>query len=177
MAKVVKNAGRTKLNVISKPVYAVQESFVLKYWATFTSPIITGTSTKGPITAENASPEFIPNTAIATAIASSKLLLAAVKDNVAVCPYVAPALLLTKNENRNIITKYIISGIAINKTSNGNLIMYSPLSENITIMVNNRAISVIGLILGINLVLYQSLLLILIRKYLERKPAIKGIPR
>ena len=46
---------------------------------------MTGTSTKGPITAVKASPEFIPNTAIATAIASSKLLLAAVNERVTVC--------------------------------------------------------------------------------------------
>lgn len=44
--------------------------------------IRTGTSTNGPITAAKASPEFIPNTAMATAIASSKLLLAAVKESV-----------------------------------------------------------------------------------------------
>lgn len=50
------------------------------------SPIITGTSTSGPITAVKALPEFIPKTAIATAMASSKLLLAAVKESVAVCP-------------------------------------------------------------------------------------------
>ena len=36
----------------------------------------TGTSTKGPMTAANASPELIPKTAMATAIASSKLSLA-----------------------------------------------------------------------------------------------------
>lgn len=59
--------------------------FFLKYIATFTRPIITGTSTNGPITAVNASPEFIPKTAIATAIASSKLLLAAVNERVTVC--------------------------------------------------------------------------------------------
>ena len=47
-----------------------------------TNAIITGTSTNGPITAANASPEFIPNTAIATAIANSKLLLAAVNASV-----------------------------------------------------------------------------------------------
>ena len=38
-----------------------------------------GTSTKGPITAVKACPEFIPKTAIATAIASSKLFPEAVK--------------------------------------------------------------------------------------------------
>jgi hypothetical protein len=41
-----------------------------------------GTSTNGPITAANAAPELIPNTPIATAIANSKLLLAAVNDSV-----------------------------------------------------------------------------------------------
>ena len=55
-----------------------------KYSETFTSPISTGTSTSGPMTAANAAPELIPNTATATAIASSKLLLAAVNDSVAV---------------------------------------------------------------------------------------------
>lgn len=39
---------------------------------------MTGTSTSGPITAAKAAPELMPNTAMATAIASSKLLLAAV---------------------------------------------------------------------------------------------------
>ena len=39
-----------------------------------------GTSTSGPMTPANASPEFKPKTAIETAIANSKLLPAAVKD-------------------------------------------------------------------------------------------------
>ena len=52
--------------------------------ATLTRPIITGTSTSGPMTAAKAAPESIPNTATATAIASSKLLLAAVKASVVV---------------------------------------------------------------------------------------------
>ena len=43
----------------------------------------TGTSTRGPMTAAKASPDWSPNTATATAMASSKLLLAAVKDRVA----------------------------------------------------------------------------------------------
>jgi hypothetical protein len=42
-----------------------------------TNPIITGTSTIGPITAAKAWPEEIPKTATATAMANSKLLLAA----------------------------------------------------------------------------------------------------
>src|SRR5271166_6009511 len=52
--------------------------------ATLTSAIITGTSTSGPITAANAAPEFMPNTDTATAIASSKLLEAAVNASVVV---------------------------------------------------------------------------------------------
>jgi len=58
--------------------------FLWKNNATLTSEINTGTSTSGPITAANASPECKPNTPIATAIANSKLLLAAVNDKVAV---------------------------------------------------------------------------------------------
>src|SRR4030066_2252902 len=61
--------------------------------ATFTKPIITGTSTSGPITAANACPEAMPNTATATAIASSKLLLAAVKAMLAVLGELAPIFL------------------------------------------------------------------------------------
>ena len=53
--------------------------------ATLTSPISTGTSTSGPITAANAAPLSMPKLAIATAIASSKLFDAAVNDSVADC--------------------------------------------------------------------------------------------
>ena len=42
-----------------------------------------GTSINGPITHAKATPDFIPNTAIATAMANSKLFPAAVKDRVA----------------------------------------------------------------------------------------------
>ena len=44
---------------------------------------MTGTSTSGPMTAAKASPELMPKTATATAMASSKLLLAAVNERVA----------------------------------------------------------------------------------------------
>ena len=53
--------------------------------ATPTSRISTGTSTRGPITAAKAAPWLIPKVAIATAMASSKLLEAAVNDRVADC--------------------------------------------------------------------------------------------
>lgn len=56
---------------------------LLKNSETLTRLISTGTSTSGPITAAKATPELMPNTAIETAMASSKLLLAAVNDNVA----------------------------------------------------------------------------------------------
>jgi hypothetical protein len=69
-------------------VVAVDSSFhfqrFLNRKATCTRAISMGTSTRGPITAANATPELIPKTATATAMASSKLLLAAVKDSVAV---------------------------------------------------------------------------------------------
>jgi hypothetical protein len=51
--------------------------------ATLTRPMSTGTSTRGPITAANAAPLWMPKLAMATAMASSKLLEAAVKDSVA----------------------------------------------------------------------------------------------
>src|ERR1035437_2215107 len=50
--------------------------------ATFTSEISTGTSTSGPMTAAKAAPWWIPKVAIATAMASSKLLDDAVKESV-----------------------------------------------------------------------------------------------
>ncbi len=66
---------------------------------------MTGTSTSGPMTAAKATPESMPYTATATAMASSKLLLAAVNDRVAHFPYPAPALRLMKNDSTNITTK------------------------------------------------------------------------
>src|SRR5208283_4479753 len=50
--------------------------------ATVTRPIKAGTSTSGPTTAANAAPEWRPKTPTATAIASSKLLPAAVNASV-----------------------------------------------------------------------------------------------
>jgi hypothetical protein len=53
--------------------------------ATSTSPIMTGTSISGPITAAKAAPLSMPKVATATAIANSKLFDAAVNESVAVC--------------------------------------------------------------------------------------------
>jgi hypothetical protein len=78
--KIVVLSGCIKVIAVLPAIY--NQSFIFrknlfrKNNATLTREIITGTSTSGPITAVNASREFIPNTAIATAIASSKLLLA-----------------------------------------------------------------------------------------------------
>lgn len=63
----------------------IPKHFWRNFKATLTSVMSTGTSTSGPITAANAWPELIPKTATATAIASSKLLEAAVNDRVALC--------------------------------------------------------------------------------------------
>ena len=49
--------------------------------ATLTKIIKAGTSTNGPITPAKACPELIPKTPIETAIASSKLLPAAVNES------------------------------------------------------------------------------------------------
>jgi len=66
-------------------IYLQPHHFFLNQNAKFTNAIITGTSTNGPITAAKASPELMPKTAMATAMASSKLLLAAVNDRVVDC--------------------------------------------------------------------------------------------
>src|ERR1035441_5167195 len=50
--------------------------------ATFTREISTGTSTSGPMTAAKAAPWWMPQVAMATAMASSKLLLDALKESV-----------------------------------------------------------------------------------------------
>ena len=72
---------------------------------TFTREIRTGTSTNGPMTAAKAAPWWIPKVEIATAIASSKLLEAAVKDRVADSSYLAPAFRLIKKEKKNMSMK------------------------------------------------------------------------
>ena len=64
--------------------FSLMNTLFFNHKDTFTREIKTGTSTRGPITAAKASPELIPNTATATAMASSKLLLAAVKEMLAV---------------------------------------------------------------------------------------------
>ena len=85
---------RHKFEAGDKRSFYGAKCFFLIQRATATSEIRTGTSTRGPITAVKATPEWIPKTATETAIASSKLLLAAVNERVAACSYVAPTLLL-----------------------------------------------------------------------------------
>ena len=55
--------------------------------------------------------------------------------------------------------------------------MYSPLSENITTIVNNNAIKVIGEILGINFFSYHSFDFNFNATNRVIIPAINGIPR
>ena len=69
------------------------------------SAINAGTSTKGPMTPANACPELSPKTAIATAIANSKLLPAAVKATEAVLSYSVPIALVMKKPIMNMIVK------------------------------------------------------------------------
>src|SRR5664279_482751 len=118
---------------------------------TCTRPISVGTSTSGPMIAANAASLWIPKVPIATASASSKLFDAAVNERVALCSYVAPLRLLMANDTANMIAKYTNNGAAIRNTSSGRLTIASPLSENITMIVNSSATSVIGPIRGTNL--------------------------
>src|SRR5574344_515044 len=124
--------------------------YFLFFTAYFTSKINTGTSINGPITAAKASPELIPKTAIDTAMANSKLLPVAVKAIDADLSYDTPIRFVNQNDVKNMNAKYIIKGIATSTTSIGSFMMYSPLYENITIIVKSSAISVIGLIFGTN---------------------------
>ena len=69
-------AGAQITRISLRDFYAKQRCFSRS--ATFTRMIRTGTSIRGPMTAANATGEPMPNAATATAIASSKLLPAAV---------------------------------------------------------------------------------------------------
>ena len=62
-------------------------------------------------------------------------------------------------------------------TSSGSLTMRSPLRLNITKMVNSRAISVSGLMRGMNFLSYQSRPFV--RRPMKRVsiPAMNGMPR
>ncbi len=86
----------------------------------------------------------------------------------------APAFLERKNETKNISTKYTHKGMAIRTTSKGSWTMYSPLRENITTMVNSRAMRVSGLILGMNFFSYQSRPLTFRPMMRERTPGDEG---
>src|ERR1035438_8435960 len=55
----------------------------------------------------------------------------------------------------------MVRGMATRTTSNGNCTIISPFRLNITTIVNNREINVIGLILGMKLVSYHRRLLTL----------------
>ena len=63
------------------------------------------------------------------------------------------------------------------RTSSGILTMNSPLSENMTTMVKRSAMSVIGLILGMNFVSYHVLPLSLSSVNRVTTPAMNGMPR
>ena len=88
---------------------------------------------------------------MATAIANSKLLPAAVKATEAVLSYSAPIALVKKKPIMNIRVKYTKSGMAIIRTSIGISTINTPFNENITTMLNSNAIKVIGEMVGINL--------------------------
>ena len=112
-----------------------------------------------------------------TAIANSKLLPAAVKATEAVWSYFAPIAFVKKKPMINIKVKYSSNGIEISNTSIGISTINSPFSENITTIVNNKAIKVMGEILGINTLLYHSSPLSLTKKNLLKIPIRNGMPK
>ena len=145
--------------------------------ATLTSAIITGTSMRGPITAAKATAEPMPKTAIATAIASSKLLLAAVNASVVVTAPPAPARRPIQKLSRNMITKYSANGRAMRSTSSGMVRMSPPLRLNITTIVNRRATNVMGPMAGRKRRSYQSCPFRGSRTTRLSAPAANGRPR
>ena len=71
----------------------------------------------------------------------------------------------------------MVSGMAMRTTSNGNCTIISPFRENITTMVNNKAIKVIGLIFGMKFFSYHSRPLAFSRAKRVSIPAMNGMPR
>ena len=69
------------------------------------------------------------------------------------------------------------SGIAILITSSGSRTMYSPFNENISTIVNKRAISVRGLTRGTKLCSYHCPPFAQTSIVRVRNPAMNGIPR
>lgn len=86
------------------------------HFTRYAKPISTGTSMRGPTVAASAWSLLGPYVATATAIASSKLLLAAVKLWVAPNLYPYPSLLHTKSVKKKMTTKYTIRGAAVRTT-------------------------------------------------------------
>ena len=79
--------------------------------------------------------------------------------------------------NTNMIEKKMTNGIAIRITSIGIETIICPFKLNITTMVNNKAINVIGEILGRNFSLNQVSPFDFIKPFLLMTAATKGIPK
>lgn len=131
----------------------------------------------GPMTPTMACVLFSPKTEIATAMANSKLLPAAVKDIAAFLEYVAPSFFDSMKLIKKIPTKYITRGIASLTTVNGRLIITDAFRLNMIMIVNIKAYSVNGLTIGTNFLSNQTLPIYLIKRYLDEMPSKNGIPK
>ncbi len=67
--------------------------------------------------------------------------------------------------------------MATRTTSNGNCTIISPFRENITTMVNSKAIKVIGLIFGMNFFSYHWRPLAFSMREAGEHPGDEGMPR
>ena len=67
--------------------------------------------------------------------------------------------------------------MAIRMTSKGIATINLPFKLNIKIMVNNKAIKVIGLMAGINFVVYHSSPFNFTKNFLDKNPAANGKPK
>lgn len=118
-----------------------------------------------------------PKVPMATAMASSKLLPAAVNASVEDRAYPSPSAFPVNSPMNHITAKYANSGRAIRATSHGRLVTCSPCRANSNTIVNSRPYSAHGPILGRNFSSYQSRPFARSPIRREAKPAIRGMPR
>lgn len=115
--------------------------------------------------------------AMATAMASSKLLPAAVNASVVALGWFRPTARPKAIDPTHISAKYTSSGSAIRATSIGFEVMASPCRANSTTMVNSSPYRANGPIRGISSLSYQVRPLAFSPSRRVRNPAAGGMPR
>ena len=133
----------SRLSLVSstRTISSFQTHRFLKNLIKYTSRRRTGTSIKGPTVDASAWLLSAPNVAIATAIASSKLLLAAVNVCTVAKVYANPRRRHMNKVMKNMIEKYAINGAATRRTRTIWFTTFCPWEAKRMIIVNMRPIS------------------------------------